>query len=56
MISGYASRLYDERLPGWHRHTFKLPNSAAAGVMKRAMTEVLWCNFPPVAQEAQEVA
>jgi DNA adenine methylase len=55
MISGYASRLYDDRLAGWHRHTFKLPNSAAAGVVKRAMTEVVWCNFPPVAQ-AQEVA
>jgi DNA adenine methylase len=55
MISGYVSRLYDDRLAGWHQHTFKLPNSAAAGVMKRAMTEVLWCNFPPVAQ-VQEVA
>jgi DNA adenine methylase len=51
MISGYGSRLYDDRLGGWHRHTFKLPNSAASGVMKRAMTEVLWCNFPPVAQK-----
>jgi DNA adenine methylase len=56
IISGYASRLYDDRLAGWHRHTFKLPNSAAAGVVKRAMTEVVWCNFPPVAQQAQEVA
>jgi DNA adenine methylase len=41
MISGYASQLYDDRLGGWHRHVFKLPNSAASGTMKRAMEEVL---------------
>ena len=27
-------------------HTFKLPNNAASGVLKRNMTEVVWCNFP----------
>lgn len=51
MISGYASQLYDDRLAGWHRHVFKLPNAAASGVMKRATEEILWCNFPPVAQK-----
>jgi DNA adenine methylase len=46
MLSGYPSRLYDDRLAGWHRHEFRLPNQAAAGALKRNMTEVLWCNFP----------
>jgi DNA adenine methylase len=45
MISGYASTLYDTRLSGWSRHEFRLPNSAASGVMKRDMTEIVWCNF-----------
>jgi DNA adenine methylase len=46
MLSGYPSRLYDGRLAGWSRHEFRLPNQAAAGALKRSMTEVLWCNFP----------
>jgi DNA adenine methylase len=50
MISGYASRMYDTRLAGWARHEFRLPNNAAAGVMKRDMTEVVWCNFTPINQ------
>src|SRR5688572_12168939 len=32
MISGYGSQLYDDRLAGWHRQIFNLPNSAASGV------------------------
>jgi DNA adenine methylase len=42
MISGYPSKLYDEALTGWARHT--------RGVMTRGRswrTEVLWCNFQP---------
>jgi DNA adenine methylase len=54
MISSYPNALYEERLASWHRHDFKLPNNAASGVMKRAMNEVLWCNFsthcPPMAK------
>jgi hypothetical protein len=45
MISGYDSPLYDRYLSGWSRHEFRLPNHAASGQMKRAMTEVVWCNF-----------
>jgi DNA adenine methylase len=56
MISGYASRLYDTRLAGWSRHEFRLPNSAASGVMKRDMTEIVWCNFQPTSKEGADVA
>src|SRR5262249_31131809 len=45
MISGYPSELYDQRLRGWERHEFTIPNQAAGGRQKRMMTEVLWCNF-----------
>jgi DNA adenine methylase len=45
MLSGYPSRLYDEALAGWTRHTFDLPNNAAGGRKKGRETEVLWCNF-----------
>ena len=51
MISGYASRLYDTTLAGWSRHEFRLPNNAASGVMKRDMTEIVWCNFQPSSKE-----
>ena len=45
MLSGYPSDLYDRALVGWKRHTFDLPNNAAAGKEKRRETEVVWCNF-----------
>jgi DNA adenine methylase len=45
MLSGYPSALYDGALAGWNRHTFDLPNNAAAGKAKGRETEVLWCNF-----------
>jgi DNA adenine methylase len=45
MLSGYPSKLYDDALTGWNRHTFDLPNHAANGKEKRRETEVLWCNF-----------
>lgn len=54
MISGYASKLYDAALAGWVRHEFRLPNNAASGVMKRDMTEVLWCNFQPVVKDGAD--
>ena len=56
MISGYASRLYDTKLAGWSRHAFRLPNNAAAGVMKRDMTEIVWCNFQPDVKEEGDAA
>ncbi|HEV3261015.1 MAG TPA: DNA adenine methylase [Gemmataceae bacterium] len=45
MLSGYPSMLYDSSLGDWSRHTFDLPNNAAAGKSKDRETEVLWCNF-----------
>jgi len=45
MLSGYPSDLYDAALVDWNRHTFDLPNNAAAGRSKARETEVLWCNF-----------
>ncbi len=45
MLSGYPSKLYDDVLAGWTRHTFDLANHAANGKEKRRETEVVWCNF-----------
>jgi DNA adenine methylase len=45
MLSGYPSKLYDEALAAWNRHTFDLANHAANGKAKRRETEVVWCNF-----------
>jgi DNA adenine methylase len=45
MLSVYPSRLYEEMLTGWTRHTFDLPNHASGAKTKRRATEVLWCNF-----------
>ena len=42
MLSGYASKLYDDALAGWARHERE--------VMTRGhtwRTEILWCNFSP---------
>lgn len=47
VLSGYPSALYADRLRGWARHEFAVPNQAAGGKLKRRMTEVVWCNFPP---------
>ncbi|MBY0522773.1 MAG: DNA adenine methylase [Gemmataceae bacterium] len=44
MLSGYDSSLYQEKLAGWNRHAFELPNNAASGESKRKMTECVWCN------------
>ena len=48
MLSGYPSKLYDDALVGWNKHTFDLPNNAASGSRKRRMTESVWCNFGPL--------
>jgi DNA adenine methylase len=45
MLSGYPSKMYADRLRGWSRHEFVLPNQAAGGKRKRSMTEAVWCNF-----------
>jgi hypothetical protein len=45
MLSGYPSTVYDRRLA---RHTFDVANHAAGGSKARE-TEVVWCNFQPLA-------
>jgi DNA adenine methylase len=45
MLSGYPSRLYDEALAGWTRHTDDKPNNASGAKVKGRETEVVWCNF-----------
>lgn len=45
LLSGYDSKLYQEKLADWTRHAFELPNNAASGSRKRTMTEMLWVNF-----------
>jgi hypothetical protein len=56
MLSGYACPLYEERLAGWQRHEFDLPNHQAGGVLKRRVTEVLWCNFATPQAKGKEAA
>lgn len=45
VISGYASRMYDEMLAGWRRLTY--PAMTRGG---RLAEEVLWMNYPEPAQ------
>lgn len=45
-LSGYRCPLYDERLAGWRRVDFDLPNHAAGGKAKRRMTESVWLSYP----------
>jgi len=45
MLSGYPSRLYDDTLSDWNRHTRQIANYAAGGPTKARETEVLWLNF-----------
>lgn len=56
MLSGYASKLYETRLAHWNRHDFDLPNNAADDIIKRRMTECLWCNFRPRGHGSKEAA
>jgi DNA adenine methylase len=51
VLSGYASRLYDDELyQGWHRHTFT--SSTGQGGTWENRTEVLWSNRPLATQAA----
>lgn len=43
VLSGYASPLYEELFPGWHRTELKAPTSLAGNA---AQAEVLWSNVP----------
>jgi len=52
MLSGYPSRLYDTRLAGWQRHDLDVANNAAGDIIKRRVTECVWCNFPTPAVQA----
>jgi len=55
VLSGYASRLYDEILYGWHRIEIETTSSASnrANKKRTRRTEVLWLNYtPPVADAA----
>lgn len=47
VLSGYPSQLYSLRLHDWYRLEIKVPNHAASGDEKRAMTECLWMNYRP---------
>jgi len=53
VISGYPSKLYDDKLRRWQRFSFRVPNHAASGSMKRDMTEVVWCNFDAPADQVR---
>jgi DNA adenine methylase len=44
-LCGYANPLYDDKLDGWRRHEYQVPNDGAIGATKRTMTECLWVNY-----------
>lgn len=48
-LSGYPSELYEDyaKQNGWRVAKFTVPNNAAGGEKKRAMTECLWMNYDP---------
>lgn len=45
ILSGYESKMYNDRLSSWHKVTFN--SNAEAGASRQ---EVLWCNFEPSGQ------
>jgi len=49
VLSGYASQLYEELYPGWHRMELKAPTAMSG---RAAENEVLWSNVPLGMQEA----
>lgn len=49
VLSGYASPLYEELYPGWHRMELKAPTAMSG---RAAENEVLWSNVPLGAQQA----
>lgn len=49
VLSGYASPLYEELYPGWHRRELKAPTAMSG---RAAENEVLWSNVPLGTQPA----
>lgn len=49
VLSGYASPLYEDLYPGWHRMELKAPATLSG---RAAENEVLWSNVPLGTQEA----
>lgn len=49
VLSGYASPLYEELYPGWHRVELKAPTALSG---RAAENEVLWSNVPLGIQQA----
>ena len=45
LLSGYDSKLYNDRLSGWHKES--IPNLTQSGQKRK---EVLWMNFTPPKQ------
>lgn len=54
VLSGYASSLYDELLPRWHRIEIETTSTASNRANKKhaRRTEVLWLNYAPPASNA----
>lgn len=49
VLSGYASKLYEELYEGWHRMELKAPTALSG---RTAENEVLWSNVPLGSQQA----
>lgn len=49
VLSGYASPLYEELYPGWHRTELKAPTALSG---RAAENEILWSNVPLGVQPA----
>jgi DNA adenine methylase len=45
MLSGYDNSLYRDRLAGWQKEEFVVPNHASGEAVKPRMVECLWMNF-----------
>lgn len=52
VLSGYASSLYEDLYPGWHRMELKAPTALSG---RAAENEVLWSNVPLGMQQAFDV-
>jgi len=45
MLSGYRSKLYDDRLKNWNRHDISVTNSMASGTQKSRKIESIYTNY-----------